>query len=405
MRLKVDANSARLITSVFALFTLSVIGLGQHQGHQVPQSSSPTPTATPSPSPSGTHTYRQTPVTKVPSDSPVQEQEMNTPMPATSPSPSVEKHDMDSMHKGPLVVMTRDGMGIRVGSSETNVISMGASGSGTAWQPSSGPVYMHHWTKGDWLLMFHYHFIAEVNRQDGPRGVTKFDSANWFMAMAYHKVGNGTLQLRGMFSAEPFTIPPGGSPLLFQTGETYKGRPLIDHQHPHDLFMELSAQYTLPIGERGTWFTYFGYPGEPALGPVSVPHRTSASENPSATLAHHLQDPRTTVLACSRQALLIGGSNWKDRSLMDVSLTRIDITSMLINGILDLRGFGSCQTTIGRSKSVMGFCAVLRTRNLTVIFAEQLPQCSTTNASIVETGRRLLFGDGIISASGARFAI
>src|SRR5207302_10750001 len=91
------------------------------------------------------------------------------------------------------------------------------------------------------------------------------------------------------FSAEPLTFPPGGSPLLFQTGETYKGQPLIDKQHPHDLFMELSAQYTLPLGERGTWFTYFGYPGEPALGPVAFMHRMSASENPSATLSHHLQ--------------------------------------------------------------------------------------------------------------------
>jgi hypothetical protein len=54
--------------------------------------------------------------------------------------------------------------------------------------------------------------------------------------------------------------------------------------------MELSAQYTLPLGERGTWYTYFGYPGEPALGPVAFPHRMSASENPSATLSHHLQD-------------------------------------------------------------------------------------------------------------------
>jgi hypothetical protein len=138
--------------------------------------------------------------------------------------------------------------------------------------------------------MFHYNLFAGVNRQGGPRGVTKFESANWFMPMAYHKLGKGTLQLRGMFSAEPFTFPPGGSPLLFQTGETYKGQPLIDRQHPHDLFMELSAQYTLPVGERGTWFTYFGYPGEPALGPVAFPHRMSASENPSATLAHHLQD-------------------------------------------------------------------------------------------------------------------
>jgi hypothetical protein len=198
--------------------------------------------------------------------------------------------ELGSMNMGPLMVMSADDMGVRVGSSEHNVLSMGAMGSGTSWQPSSGPMHMHYRVAGDWLLMFHYNLIAGLNRQGGPRGVNKFDSQNWFMPMAYHKLGRGTLQLRGMFSAEPFTFPPGGSPLLFQTGETYKGQPLIDKQHPHDLFMELSAQYTHPLGERGTWFTYFGYPGEPALGPVAFMHRMSASENPSATLAHHLQD-------------------------------------------------------------------------------------------------------------------
>jgi hypothetical protein len=197
---------------------------------------------------------------------------------------------MGSMSMGPLMVISENDMGIRVGSSQTNIISMGQMGSGTAWQPSSGPMHMYHKVAGDWLLMFHYNLIAGLNRQGGPRGVTKFDSQNWFMPMAYHKLGRGTVQLRGMFSAEPFTFTPGGSPLLFQTGETYKGQPLIDRQHPHDLFMELSAQYTLPVGERGTWFAYFGYPGEPALGPVAFMHRMSASENPSATLAHHLQD-------------------------------------------------------------------------------------------------------------------
>ena len=190
----------------------------------------------------------------------------------------------------PMLVMIGDDMGIRVGSSDKNVMSMGAMSSGTAWQPSSAPMYMHHWTKNDWLLMLHYNAFVGVNAQGGPRGVTKFESANWLMPMAFRKLGRGTLQLRGMFSAEPFTFPPGGSPLLFQTGETYKGEPIIDAQHPHELFMELSAQYTHPLGERGTWFTYFGYPGEPALGPVAFMHRASASENPAATLAHHLQD-------------------------------------------------------------------------------------------------------------------
>ncbi|HEX6625006.1 MAG TPA: hypothetical protein VF064_14950, partial [Pyrinomonadaceae bacterium] len=88
----------------------------------------------------------------------------------------------------------------------------------------------------------------------------------------------------------PLTFSGAGSPQLFQTGEVYKGQPIRDFQHPHDLFMELSAQYTVPLGERATWYAYVGFPGEPALGPVAFMHRMSASENPTAPLAHHLQD-------------------------------------------------------------------------------------------------------------------
>jgi hypothetical protein len=140
------------------------------------------------------------------------------------------------------------------------------------------------------MLMFHGEAKLGVNSQGGPRGVTKFESQNWFMPMASRRVGRGTLELRGMFSAEPLTYSGAGSPQLFQSGEVYQGRPIIDAQHPHDLLMELSAKYTLPVGERGSWFAYFGYPGEPALGPVAFMHRASASENPSAPLSHHLQD-------------------------------------------------------------------------------------------------------------------
>jgi hypothetical protein len=253
-----------------------------------------------SPAPSSPHVM--TPGMQMPTASPIPQgspdHQKHMPMPGASPSPggmgemkSMEgMPGMGTMNMGPLMVMMGNDMGIRVGSSDTNIMSMGAMGSGTTWQPSSGPMHMYHRVAGDWLLMFHYNVVAGMNRQGGPRGVTKVESANWFMPMAFHKLGKGTVQLRGMFSFEPFTFPPGGSPLLFQTGETYKGQPLIDKQHPHDLFMELSAQYTHPLGERGTWFTYFGYPGEPALGPVAFMHRMSASENPSATLSHHLQD-------------------------------------------------------------------------------------------------------------------
>jgi hypothetical protein len=191
---------------------------------------------------------------------------------------------------GPLLMMRGEDMFVRVGRSTVNVMPMGRMGSGTSWQPASSQMYMFHKQTDDWLLMFHYNVLVGSNSQGGPRGVTKFESANWLMPQATRRVGPGTLELRGMFSFEPFTFPPGGSPLLFQTGETYKGEPLIDRQHPHDLFMEMSATYTVPLGERATWFTYFGYPGEPALGPVAFMHRASALENPSAPLSHHLQD-------------------------------------------------------------------------------------------------------------------
>ncbi|HEY0378504.1 MAG TPA: hypothetical protein VGC87_16440 [Pyrinomonadaceae bacterium] len=164
------------------------------------------------------------------------------------------------------------------------------SGSGTMWQPASTPMHMLHWQKGEWMVMLHADAKIGVNSQGGPRGVTKLESENWLMAMASRRVGRGTLDLRGMFSFEPFTLSPGGSPELFQTGETYNGQPLRNAQHPHDLFMTLSASYTVPIGERGSWYAYFGMPGEPALGPVAFMHRASAAENPTAPLAHHLQD-------------------------------------------------------------------------------------------------------------------
>lgn len=239
-----------------------------------------------------------------PSGSPEKvEPHTHQPEPGASPSPHPPDHQaadskIDNMpemrsaavNMGPLMVMNGNEMGIRVGSSDKNIMSMGAMGSGTSWAPASTPMNMVHKQSGEWLLMYHYNFVAGVNRQGGPRGVTKVESANWFMPMAFRKVGPGTLELRGMFSFEPFTFPPGGSPLLFQTGETYKGRPIIDAQHPHDLFMELSASYTVPLGDRATWFTYVGYPGEPALGPTAFMHRASASENSSAVLSHHLMD-------------------------------------------------------------------------------------------------------------------
>ena len=175
-------------------------------------------------------------------------------------------------------------------SSMTSDSPVASAGSGTSWQPATTPSHMWHFTAGDWQLMLHGEAKLGLNSQGGPRGITKFESQNWIMPMALRSLGKGTLQFRSMFSLEPLTFSGAGSPELFQTGEVYKGQPIIDAQHPHDLIMELSAQYSIPIGERTGFFAYVGYPGEPALGPVAFMHRASASENPAAPLAHHLQD-------------------------------------------------------------------------------------------------------------------
>jgi hypothetical protein len=168
--------------------------------------------------------------------------------------------------------------------------SMQAIGSGTALQPASTTMSAWHWMPDDWMLMVHGDLKLTYNQQGGPRGVGKAESMNWLMVMAERKAGPGQLMLRGMFSAEPLTTPHGGFPLLFQTGETYHGRPIVDAQHPHNLFMELAASYTVPLSESVSFQVYGGPVAEPALGPVAFMHRASASENPAAPLGHHWQD-------------------------------------------------------------------------------------------------------------------
>lgn len=144
------------------------------------------------------------------------------------------------------------------------------------------------------MVMAHGALFADYNHQGGPRGVGKAESVNWGMLMEQHQLGKGTLLFRQMFSAESLTSPHPGFPELFQTGETYHGSPLVDHQHPHNVFAELAALYTLPLSNKVSWEIYGGPSAEPALGPVMFLHRASAAELPLAPLAHHLQDSTHT---------------------------------------------------------------------------------------------------------------
>jgi hypothetical protein len=167
-------------------------------------------------------------------------------------------------------------------------------GSGTSWQPASVTGHEWMWMRGGWELMAHGAIFIDYNQQGGPRGAGKAESVNWGMLMEQHRLGRGTILFREMFSAESLTSPHPGFPELFQTGETYHGEPLVDHQHPHNVFAELAALFTVPLTEKISWELYGGPSAEPALGPVTYIHRASAAELPMAPLSHHLQDSTHT---------------------------------------------------------------------------------------------------------------
>ncbi|HXY14303.1 MAG TPA: hypothetical protein VEI26_07375 [Terriglobales bacterium] len=179
------------------------------------------------------------------------------------------------------------------------------SSSGTAWQPASiqEPMWMIH--PGNWQLMLHGTVFVTYNQQGGSRGEGKAESVNYAMTMEQHRLGKGKLLLRQMFSAESLTSPHPGFPELFQTGETYHGQPLVDHQHPHNVFAELAGLYLLPIRNKISWLLYGGASAEPALGPVTYLHRQSASENPAAPLGHHLQDSTHTSFGVVTSGFII----------------------------------------------------------------------------------------------------
>jgi hypothetical protein len=148
--------------------------------------------------------------------------------------------------------------------------------------------------RNGWELMAHGVIFTDYNQQGGPRGEGKAESVNWLMLMEQHKLGRGKILFREMFSAESLTSPHPGFPELFQTGETYHGQPLVDHQHPHNVFAELSLYYIAPLNHKVSCLFYGGPAAEPALGPVVYLHRASAAELPLAPLSHHLQDSTHT---------------------------------------------------------------------------------------------------------------
>ncbi|MDQ6891207.1 MAG: hypothetical protein M3167_00810 [Acidobacteriota bacterium] len=251
------------------LISLSVpdFGLAQHEHHAPPASPTPAPTPPPAPTPG-------TPAGSAPDDS--MKGMDHSQMKASTPPSSDTARNLFQSDMSLMTGMTpRDPMSEMTGMAGWHLMDMG---------------------------------IARIsfNRQGGDSGGSAVESNNWNMIHAQHALGRGRLSLMMMNSLEPATYAKLGSRELFQTGESYRGQPLVDRQHPHDFFMNLSATYRLDLGpESGAWLQLAPV-GEPALGPVAFMHRASSGENGTAPLGHHWQD--STHIAFN---VITAGAGWK----------------------------------------------------------------------------------------------
>lgn len=201
------------------------------------------------------------------------------------------QHQPADAHAGHDMSQTDHAQADHTMASAFGAYQMQRDASGTSWVPDASRHSMLMTTTGDWTLMGHIALDGVYSWQDGPRGDEKAFIGGMFMGTAQRRFSNDSvLQFRGMLSPDPF-MGKRGYPLLLAAGETADGvETLIDRQHPHDLFMELSASYSHRLSEADSVFVYAGLPGEPAFGPPAFMHRPAAAVSPEAPITHHWMD-------------------------------------------------------------------------------------------------------------------
>lgn len=208
------------------------------------------------------------------------------------------KHKMKSDSTTSMSGMNHNSM--KMMSTVDIITPMSSEGSGTSWLPASSPMYSYMKMFDDGgMLMLHGTMFARYTSVGSTRDLSvggkgdrnRFDAPSMFMAM-YSKpiTENSQFGLRAMVSLDPIIERGYGYPLLYQSGELYRGEKIHDRQHPHDFFSELAATYSYKLGDKNSFFLYAGFPGEPALGPPAFMHRLSGMDNPDAPLGHHWQD-------------------------------------------------------------------------------------------------------------------
>jgi hypothetical protein len=212
---------------------------------------------------------------------------------STSNHQSHLPHQSHSMHEHEKHPPSHEGheMHMTMHSSIDLADPMSREGSGTSWLPDSSPMYGKMFMFGNDMLMLHGAIFPRYTNVSTRRGDDRIDAPNWIMGMYSHPLGDSAqIGARLMMSLDPLTEGGRGYPLLFQTGESWHDQPLHDRQHPHDLFDELSLSLSQKFDRDFSAYVYFGYPGEPALGPPTFMHRPSAMDDPDAPIGHHWQD-------------------------------------------------------------------------------------------------------------------
>jgi hypothetical protein len=233
--------------------------------------------------------------------------------PPTSNEADMHHHDHDMMNHEAHRAAASHGiehqeMQMSMQSSVNIADPMSRESSGTAWVPDSTPMYGKMFMFGDDMLMLHGAIFPRYTNVSTRRGDDRIDAPNWIMGMYSHPLGDSAqLGARLMMSLDPLTEGGRGYPLLCQSGESWHDQPLHDRQHPHDLFDELSISYSQKFASDLSTYLYFGYPGEPALGPPTFMHRLSAMDDPDAPLGHHWQDSTHVTFGVAT-----GGLVWRN---------------------------------------------------------------------------------------------
>ncbi len=231
-------------------------------------------------------------------------------------------------------------------------------GSGTSRLPAAeGPMRGYMTQAGEWMLMAHGYAWGVATDQGGPRGKSEAFVQSMAMLMADRDLGDRFhIQLRTMNSLEPL-MGARGYTNLFATGELANDRPLVDRQHPHDLFMELAAKVDYRLGNGDTLFLYGGPVGEPALGPSAFMHRGSARYQPMSPITHHWFDSThitygVVTVGYATPAFQLEASAFKgrepDEHRWNIETPRLD--SWSVRGTWTPSPFWAVQVSHGRMK-------------------------------------------------------